>query len=143
MSYDSVTGDTNRLAKSKNFTLFESDLAANTLPQWMFITPNMTNDGHDSDVTTAGTWARNFLDPLLSNSNFNTDRTLIILTFDECENYLAENRVFTVLLGGAVSGKENTTDSTKYNHYSLTKTVEDNWDLGNLGENDVSATAFF
>ncbi|KAK6084379.1 acid phosphatase [Seiridium cupressi] len=143
MSYDSVTEDTNRLAKSKNFTLFNRDLAANTLPQWMFITPNMTNDGHDTSVTVAGNWARSFLTPLLSNENFNTDKTLIVLTFDECENYLAENRVFTVLLGGAVSGQEGTTDSTSYNHYSLTKTVEDNWALGDLGENDVDAIAFF
>jgi hypothetical protein len=44
MSYDSVTSDPTRLAKSKNFTLFYQDLAADTLPQWSFITPNMTND---------------------------------------------------------------------------------------------------
>ncbi|KAI0133784.1 phosphoesterase family-domain-containing protein [Xylariales sp. AK1849] len=143
MSYDSVTEDTSRLAKSKNFTLFTRDLNANTLPQWMFITPNMTNDGHDTSVTVAGRWARNFLTPLLANKNFNTARTLVILTFDECENYLAANRVFTVLLGGAVTGQEGTTDSTRYNHYSLTKTVEDNWGLGDLGENDVDATPFF
>jgi len=42
MSYDSVTQDPNRLAKSKNFTMFYKDLAANRLPQWMFITPNMS-----------------------------------------------------------------------------------------------------
>ncbi|KAI0968104.1 phosphoesterase family-domain-containing protein [Xylaria arbuscula] len=144
VSYDSVGTDVNRLAKTKNFTLFERDLANNALPQWMFITPNMTNDGHDSSVTVAGAWARSFLDPLLSNSNFNNDRTLIILTFDESENYLAENRVFSVLLGNAVpSSKVGTTDSTAYNHYSLTKTVEDNWALGNLGQNDVSAVSFF
>jgi hypothetical protein len=45
MSYDSVTSDANRLAKSKNFTLFYEDLGANTLPQWMFITPNMSKEG--------------------------------------------------------------------------------------------------
>lgn len=143
MSYDSVTRDPNRLAKSKNFTLFHSDLAANTLPQWMFITPNMTNDGHDSDVATAGNWARSFLDPLLANKNFNTDKTLIVLTFDEAENYLLENRVYTLLLGGAVAGKEGTHNSTQFNHYSLTKTVEVNWDLGDLGENDLKAVPFF
>ncbi|KAI0453004.1 phosphoesterase family-domain-containing protein [Xylaria acuta] len=144
VSYDSVGTDVNRLAKTKNFTLFDRDLAANTLPQWMFITPNMTNDGHDTSVTVAGKWARNFLEPLLSNKNFNKDRTLIVLTFDESENYLGPNKVFTVLLGNAVpSSKVGTTDSTKYNHYSLTKTVEDNWALGNLGQNDVSAVPFF
>jgi hypothetical protein len=42
MSYDSVTSDVNRLAKSKNFTMFYRDLNANALPQWMFITPNMS-----------------------------------------------------------------------------------------------------
>lgn len=42
MSYDSVTSDLNRLAKIKNFTMFERDLAANKLPQWIFITPNMS-----------------------------------------------------------------------------------------------------
>ncbi|GAW13822.1 hypothetical protein ANO14919_032120 [Xylariales sp. No.14919] len=144
VSYDSVGTDVNRLARTKNFTLFDRDLASNTLPQWMFITPNMTNDGHDSSVTVAGKWARNFLDPLLSNANFNKDRTLIILTFDESESYLKENRVFSVLLGSAVpSSKVGTTDSTRYNHYSLTKTVEDNWALGNLGQNDVDAVSFF
>ncbi|KAI8625908.1 phosphoesterase family-domain-containing protein [Xylariaceae sp. FL1651] len=162
ISYDSVSTNVNRLAKTKNFTLFDRDLAANTLPQWMFITPNMSlclpttitilvnltatlaNDGHDTDVTVAGKWARSFLEPLLSNNNFNIGRTLIILTFDECENYSAANRVFTVLLGSAIpSNKIGTTDSTQYNHYSLTKTVENNWALGDLGENDVSAVPFF
>jgi hypothetical protein len=83
------------------------------------------------------------LTPLLSNTNFNTDRTLIILTFDEGLTS-GTNQVYSVLLGGAVSSaKVGTTDNTAYNHYSLLKTVETNWALGNLGENDVSATAFF
>jgi len=42
MTYDSVTSDVNRLAKSKNFTMFYKDLNANSLPQWIFITPNMS-----------------------------------------------------------------------------------------------------
>ena len=41
--YDSVAKSPERSANIKNFTLFQSDLAANTLPQWMFITPNMSN----------------------------------------------------------------------------------------------------
>ncbi|KAJ5559621.1 hypothetical protein N7513_002020 [Penicillium frequentans] len=143
MSYNSVTSDTDRLAKSKNFTMFYEDLNNNELPQWMFITPNMTNDGHDSSLATAGLWSRNFLTPLLENENFNTDSTLIILTFDEGLT-TGTNQIYAVLLGGAVSSSQvGTTDDTSYNHYSLLKTVETNWDLGNLGENDVDATAFF
>jgi acid phosphatase len=95
-------------------------------------------------VTVAGKWARNFLTPLLANKNFNSDRTLIILTFDECENYDLENRVYTMLLGSAVpASKAGSSDDTSYTHYSLTKTVEKNWGLGDLGLNDVNANAFY
>ncbi|KAK0614916.1 phosphoesterase family-domain-containing protein [Bombardia bombarda] len=143
ISYDSVTSDINRLAKSKNFTQFDKDLAANKLPQWMFITPNMTNDGHDTSITVSGKWSRNFLTPLLSNPKFNIDRTLIVLTFDEGST-LGTNQIYSVLLGSAVpSAKIGTTNSTKYNHYSLIKTAELNWNLGSLGQNDVAASAFF
>jgi hypothetical protein len=42
MSYDSITSNLDRLAKIKNFTMFYKDLDNNALPQWMFITPNMS-----------------------------------------------------------------------------------------------------
>ena len=50
--HDSVANKAARLAKIKNTTLFEQNLEAGTLPQWMFITPNMTSDGEllDSDM---------------------------------------------------------------------------------------------
>ncbi|TVY85417.1 putative acid phosphatase [Lachnellula suecica] len=143
MSYDSVTSDLDRLAKLKNFTMFLNDLDDNKLPQWMFITPNMTNDGHDTSVTVAGAWARGFLEPLLSNSNF-LSRTLVLLTFDETETYLSDNRVFSVLIGDAVpTSLHGTTNDTAFNHYSIMATVENNWDLGNLGEGDEDASVFF
>jgi hypothetical protein len=105
--------------------------------------PPTANDGHDTSVTTAGKWARNWLTPLLSNSNFNTARTLIILTFDEGTT-TGTNQVYAALMGGAVpSAKVGTKDATKYNHYSLLKTVERNWGLGDLGGGDVGAAAFF
>jgi acid phosphatase len=68
--YDSVANKPERLANIKNLTLFQEDLKNDKLPQWMFITPNMTSDGHDTTVTVAGTWTANFLQPLLNNKNF-------------------------------------------------------------------------
>ncbi|KAK4197677.1 phosphoesterase family-domain-containing protein [Triangularia verruculosa] len=142
-SFDSVTGSVTRSAKCKNFTMFEQDLANNKLPQWMFLTPNMDNSGHDTSVSYAGRWARNFITPLLSDSKFNIPRTLVMLTFDE-GSYNRNNQVYAVLLGSAVpSNKKGTTNSTSYGHYSVLKTVELNWNLGNLGQNDVGANAFF
>lgn len=79
MSYDSCTMNPSCLARSKNFTLFYQDLDNDTLPQWMFITPNMTNDGHDSSITTAGRFVRKFLEPLLADERFMRN-TLILLS---------------------------------------------------------------
>ncbi|TVY47873.1 Phosphate-repressible acid phosphatase [Lachnellula occidentalis] len=143
MSYDSVTSDLDKLAKIKNLTMFYNDLESNKLPQWMFITPNMTNNGHDSSVTVAGAWAKGFLEPLLTDPNF-LSRTLVLLTFDETANYFSDNTVFSVLVGDAVpESLHGTTNDTAYNHYSIMSTVENNWDLGNLGEGDADANAFF
>jgi acid phosphatase len=108
----------------------------------MFITPNMTDDGHDTSVTVAGVWLRAFLEPLLSNKNF-MQNTLVLLTFDESETYTDQNRVFSVLLGDAVpENLVNTSDSSFYNHYSEIATVEANWGLHTLGRYDVGANVF-
>jgi acid phosphatase len=137
--FESVTNNATRLSLIKGFDSFASDLAAKTLPQWSFITPNMTDDGHDTTVTFAGNWARNFLEPLLNNSYFMND-TLIILTFDEDETYTDHNNVFAILLGGVIpTSLHNTTDNTFYNHYSTITSVELNWGLPSLGRWDCNA----
>lgn len=48
--YDSVADEASRLAKIKNLTLFQSELKADTLPQWIFVTPNMTSDGESFEA---------------------------------------------------------------------------------------------
>ena len=130
-----------RLSQMKNTTLFYKDLEQFRLPQWSFITPNMTDDGHDTSVTVAGQWTRDFLEPLMENPYFMAD-TLILVTFDETETYTLGNNVFSILLGGAVAGREGTTDNNYYNHYSEISTVEANWNLNTLGRWDVGANVF-
>ncbi|KAL7627211.1 hypothetical protein AAE478_003987 [Parahypoxylon ruwenzoriense] len=121
---------------------FYKDLEEETLPQWMFITPNMTSDGHDSDVTVAGRWTRSFLEPLLSDSRF-MKNTLVLVTFDENETYRIQNRVLAILLGDAVPANlVGTTDNTYYNHYSELATVQANWDLRTLGRWDVGSNVY-
>lgn len=133
---------TDRLSYMKNLTMFQSDLAANTLPQWMFITPNMTSDGHDTSVTTAGTWTAKFMAPLLNNSNF-MKNTLVFITFDENHSYTQQNRVMGILIGDAVpAALVGSTDANFYNHYSEISTVEANWNLPTLGRWDVGANVF-
>lgn len=140
--YNSVVTKPERAAKIKNTTMFATDLENDQLPQWMFITPNMTSDGHDTSVTVAGEWLKTFLTPLLEDKRF-MDNTLVLITFDENETYSIQNRVFSILLGDSVP-KElvGTTDSNYYNHYSEISTVEANWGLYTLGRWDVGANVF-
>lgn len=140
--YNDNAGSADRLSVIKNLTLFYEDLEAETLPQWMFITPNMTSDGHDTSVTTAGTWTRNFLTPLLNDTRF-MNNTLVLVTFDENSSYAIQNRVLAILLGDAVpTGLVGTTDAAFYNHYSELATVQANWGLDTLGRWDAGANVF-
>jgi acid phosphatase len=140
--YNKNAESTDRLSQIKNLTMFWEDLENETLPQWMFITPNMTSDGHDTDVTTAGTWTRTFLEPLLDDERFMND-TLVLITFDENETYTIQNKVFAILIGDAVPEElVGTTDNNYYNHYSEIATVSANWDLHTLGRFDVGANVF-
>jgi acid phosphatase len=140
--YDSVTQNATRLEMIKNFTGFYDDLQNQRLPQWAFITPNMTDDGHDTNVTFASKWERDWLTPLLNNSYF-MQKTLILLTFDEIETYTTGNKPFAILLGGAIPDSlKGTTDSTFYNHYSAISSVSANWGLPSLGRWDCNANVF-
>lgn len=139
MLYDSYTQNSTRLQVMKNFTEFERDLHDEKLPQYVIITPNMTNDAHDTTVKVAGKWSRDFLTPLLKNEYF-MNNTLVLLTFDENETYGEQNTVYSVLLGGVIPDNlKGTSDETFYNHYSQIASAEVNWDLYNLGRNDVTA----
>lgn len=137
--YDSVTENSTRLRQIKNFTHFDEDLKNKKLPQWAFVTPNMTNDAHDTNITFAAKWERNWMTPLLKNSYF-MDKTLVLLTFDEDNTYPKGNRIHSILLGGAIPDNlKGTKDDTFYTHYSVIATMSANWGLPSLGRWDCGA----
>ncbi|KZV62426.1 hypothetical protein PENSPDRAFT_692533 [Peniophora sp. CONT] len=136
--YDSVKNVHERAARVRNFNDFALDVNASALPQWMFVTPNMVNDAHDTTIDFAASFLTYFLEPLLSDPRFNDNKTLILVTFDENENYDINNNVFAVLLGGAVPEElRGTVDTTYYTHYSAMSSVQANWGLGSLGRGDT------
>ncbi|KAL2001672.1 hypothetical protein VTN02DRAFT_1425 [Thermoascus thermophilus] len=140
--FDSVTEDPDRLRQIKNFSEFYHDLDNKRLPQYAFVTPNMTNDGHDTNITFAAEWERNWMSDLLNNSYFMED-TLVLLTFDESHTYPKPNRIFSILLGGAVpENLKGTEDNTFYTHYSTIASLSANWGLPSLGRWDCGANIF-
>ncbi|KAF8228080.1 hypothetical protein L208DRAFT_1404505 [Tricholoma matsutake] len=139
--YDSVANVPERASLLRNFNDFAADIIASAIPQWVFVTPNLVNDGHDTNILFMASWLNYWLIPLLKDTRFNDDKTLIILTFDENKTGTINNRIWALLLGGAVpSNLHGTTDSTYYTHYSSLSTVQANWELDSLGRGDTNKT---
>jgi len=137
ISFDNIRNNATRCANIVNAKQLDIDLKAGTLPQYSFFTPNIDNDAHNTNISFAGAWLDSYLTPRLPLFPRNT---LFLLTWDE-DDYSEDNHIFTVLFGTMI--QPSTSNSTLYNHYSLLRTVEDNWGLGNLGRNDKSAIPFF
>lgn len=153
-----MSNNRSRFQNIVSFDQFESDVQLQRLPQWvrnftsclilsadlelqMHMSPNMSDDGHDTGLKYGVAWSRKFLNPLLQNRYF-TKRTLILLTLDETATYDEPNLVASLLLGDIPEDLKGTTDDTFYTHYSALATVENNWDLPNLGRYDVGANVF-
>jgi hypothetical protein len=136
ISFDNIRNNPTRCAKVVNAKELDNDLAAGTLAQYSYYTPNINNDGHDTGLAFAGKFLDSFFAPRLSKFPAGT---LILITWDE-DDYLDNNHISSVAIGSMVV--PGTTDNTLYNHFSLLRTVEDNWSLGNLGRYDTTANAF-
>lgn len=131
-----------RMALTQSLDSLRRDLAHEALPQYMHISPNMLNDGHNTSFEFAADWSLSFLEPLLANEYFMKD-TLILLTYDESETYSKPNHIVSLLLGGAIPDElKGTTDGSFYTHYSILSTLQNNWGLSNLGRFDVGANVF-
>ncbi|KAI8854705.1 phosphoesterase, partial [Chytridium lagenaria] len=137
MSFNSIRNNPARCANIVPATYLDLDAQARNLPNYMFYTPNMINSGHDSSIATYSVWLKAFLEPKLKDPVYAD--TLFIVTYDESESYLARNQVYTVLLGAGIKGK-GYVDNTSYNHYSVLKAIEQNFQLGNMGKHDSESS---
>jgi phospholipase C len=137
-SFVDVQTNPQRCAKIVNSDQLQKDAASGNLPQYMFFAPDLNDDGHDTGVKYSANWLKNFLPTLEQNSAISKD-TLIIITFDEGTNG-SSNQIYTLLLGPMVKAGNST--SIRYDHYSLLRTIEDNFGLPTLGREDSKAKAF-
>ncbi|KAI8901226.1 phosphoesterase family-domain-containing protein [Globomyces pollinis-pini] len=143
ISFPHIRKDPALCSKIVNAIQLQDDIINSNVADYVFYTPNMNNDGHDTSVQYLSNYLEGFLEPLLSNQLFS--KTMFVVTFDENKAYFGmidfkRNHIYTLLIGS--NCKPNSTDSTYYDHYSLLATVEQQWELGNLGEHDEHATPF-
>ena len=120
---------------------FRNDPQKHPLPRYMFYSPNLDDDGHDpvllpgTGLRKASTWLNNFLSDSIPLDE-QMKGTLVIVTFDESEFFEKTNRIYTVFLGDMVKPGEVT---KTYTHYSVLRTIEDNFGLLPLNSGDGNA----
>jgi len=150
--FDPIRLDTTRCEQNVvPLTALQTDILMGTLPNFMFITPNLCNSAHDCSLDVTDTWLANLLDQLVPALDAQGANYLVVLTWDEgqgnhsCCGLPAEagGRIAVVLLSPLV--KNNFEDATPYTHYSLLKTMSSAWELPYLGhaaeDNNVLITA--
>ena len=127
-----------RVDSSKFDNFFVED-ARKGLVAYSFYTPNMNHDGHDTNAQIAGAWVKKFLDETFREKL--RVGTLVVVTFDESGGN-TDNRIYTLFLGDMVK-PANQQDpkalAKPYTHYSVLRTIEDNFGLEPLTENDRNA----
>ncbi len=121
---------------------FIADAKAHPLPEYIFYSPNLDDDGHDPifnapvGMKKASAWLSEFLTKWLHfdenawvPKDENLSRTLVVITFDEAEGRKKPERLYTVFLGAMVKPQEVT---ARFNHLSVLRTIEDNFGLNPL-----------
>ena len=123
ISFVSISRNPTRCARIHDLTAFDPAEA-----DFQLIVPNLCNDAHDCPLSTADAWLSKLVPKITGSDAFKKDG-LLIVTFDEAESRQA-NHVPLVALGPSV--RPGTTSNTPTTHYSLLRTIEDNWGLGCL-----------
>jgi Phosphoesterase family len=122
--------------------MFREDPKKFPLPRYMFYSPNQDDDGHDpfyypsKGLRKASRWLETFFQTWFPWDQKEMKGTLVVVTFDESEGDEKGDRIYTVFLGDMV---KNQTVDKQYNHYSVLRTIEDNFSLPQLNSGDANA----
>ena len=125
-----------------NFAALRHDLAAQQLPRFSWIAPNIQHDGHSVKLAKVDRYARRLVPEILRALG---PRGVLFVTWDEGPNSdlrgahgSGGGHIPLIALGpGARSGARV---AVRANHYALLRTIEDHFGLTRLGHARDSAT---
>lgn len=137
LSYKNIQSNPARCARIVNSPELQTDIMNGTLPDFSLYIPDNNNNGHDTGVAYADKWLKKTFEPLLKERKF-TGGLLFIVVFDEGGKHNDDNHVYAALWGDLVS--PGSVSNTRYDLYSLLRTVEDGLHIGTLGRNDQKAS---
>ena len=136
MYYPSISADTGQCSSQiVPYSALKDDLANSTLPNYVFISPNVCNDMHSCSTSKGDKWLSQNVPTILSSSAFTKKNSLLVITWDEGTK--TDSKVLTIFLGPAA--KSNYLSNEPHTHYSVLKTIEYLWGLKPLTKNDKNA----
>ena len=109
------------------FSQFDSDLS-DTLPNFVWITPDMCHDGHDCSTQVADQWLGQIVPKILATRAWQ-DGGVLFITWDEGED--SANHVLTLVIHPRTLFHSS---ARGYDHYSLLASIEDRFGLPRLGQ---------
>jgi hypothetical protein len=118
-----------------------------TTPAFSWLAADDYYDGESSGNGNAASravqdgWLKQTLTPIMNSPAWTTQRSLLIVTWDEAEGE-ADNQVATVAVDSAGLVHAGYSSNTRYDHYSTARTIEDALGLAPLTANDKYATPF-
>ena len=104
-----------------NLHALATDLAADALPAFVFITPNMCHSMHSCAVGAGDRWLRHVMALLTGSPEYRQGTTAIFVTFDESDG--GDNHVATVVVSPSTPNGARSDES--FTHYSLLRTTEE------------------
>jgi hypothetical protein len=119
---------------------------ASEVPRFVWVTPNLCDDGHDCPPTVAAAWLRGFVAQVTASAAWRQGGVLFV-TWDEgngadtrgldpltgrVEDGIGGGQVLTLVIAPDVP--QGLVVDTPYTHASLLRTIEDAFGLAHLGE---------
>ncbi len=156
VSFADVQSSPARMANIVDLSQLNTDLAAGTVPDYVWISPDQCNDMHGrvgptSDacsfshvqglISTGDAFLSSIVSAITSSSAW-TGNSAIFITWDEtdfpfvdvsgcCDAVPGGGHVVTLVISH--SDHAARTSNVSYNHYSMLRTIQDGWHLGCLG----------
>ena len=131
------------------YTQLATDLAANALPAFSFITPNLIDDMHDGTIADGDTWLANNLPTILNSAEYTSGTTAVFITWDEgtggktgedCTANTTDPSCLVATIVVSPSTPVGATSAALFSHYSLLGTTEELLGLPELGMASASTT---
>jgi hypothetical protein len=135
MYFTSITSNPAQCARVVPGGELATDLANGTAPPFIFVTPNLCNDGHDCGNATADSWLKGEMQTVMNSSWYGRGASVVI-TWDEggsssgCCGSAAGGQIATIVVTAAGQRRLGTPGD----HYGMLRALEEAYGVGYLGQ---------